>query len=219
MRRTQDSAWNVHNFKKKKILLWGLEKGAITVYDDLLIEKLRDIYYGGVPASILVLSHSILNCYDKALLLARAFLNGDDDVCLLYISIDSLRLNPQLARCNIPLWSDHCVVERTTKNGQSFIYDPSSGLVYNKKVYWLMEHPEVRKIQCKLSIFDFVSANEYYHPENIWRDKDLLPLILPMIEKTYGRDLYSQLGIELLQREVEYFKCQVNYDETMKLKK
>ena len=36
-----------------------------------------------------------------------------------------------------------------------------------------------------------------------------------MIEKSYGRskEMYSYLGIELLQREIEHFKKVINYDK------
>ena len=35
-----------------------------------------------------------------------------------------------------------------------------------------------------------------------------------MIEKTFGRpnEMYSLLGIELLQREIEHYKKTINYD-------
>ena len=36
-----------------------------------------------------------------------------------------------------------------------------------------------RKINKKSSIMEFVKSDEYYHPENIERDKYASPLILP----------------------------------------
>ena len=52
-------------------------------------------------------------------------------------------------------------------------------------------------------------------PEDIERDKYAAPFILPMIEATYGRpnEMYSTLGIELLQREIELFKKDIQYDD------
>ena len=78
-----------------------------------------------------------------------------------------------------------------------------------------MEHPKIRKINSKDSITKFIESEEYYHPEDIERDKYISPLILPMIEMTYDRpnELYSTLGIELLQREIEHFKEVINYKE------
>lgn len=214
--KLQKMKWDLYEYKTKRLLLWGLKNGYIEPYDDDLIEKLRNIYDGGVPASIILLSDGLSNghCYDRTVLMSRAFLNSEEDVNIIYASIDSLRLNPDIDH-EIPLYADHAIVERITKDGNHFIYDTSSGLVYDKKLYWLMEHPKIRKINDKNSIIEFVKNEEYYYPEDIERDKYALPLILPMIEMTYGRptEMYSQLGIELLQREIEHFKKVINYDE------
>ena len=99
---TQEIKWKLHNYKNKKILIWGLKNGLIIPYDDRLIEKLRSIYYGGIPASIILLSDGLCNghCYDRAVLLSRAFFDEEDDIKLLYARINSLKLNPELAGKN-----------------------------------------------------------------------------------------------------------------------
>ncbi len=218
--KLQEIKWNLHNYKSKQLLLWGLKNGYIAPYDDKFIKKLRNIYIGGIPASILLLSDGMSNgfCYDRALLMSRAFLDDEDDVQLVYASIDSLKLNPKFVDKDDPLYADHCFVERITKDGKHLIYDTSSGLVYDKKLYWLMEHPRIREINKKSSLIEFVKSDEYYHPEDIERDKYASPLILPMIEMTYGRptEMYSQLDINLLQREIEHFKKVINYDGVCK---
>lgn len=144
------------------------------------------------------------HCYDRALLLSRAFLDEEDDVQLVYATIDNLKLNPQFVNRDDSLYADHCIVERT-----------SSGFAYDKKLYWLMEHSKVRHINDKRSIIEFVQSDECYHLEDIKRDKYVCSLILPMIEKSYVRskEMYSHLGIELLQREIEHFKKVINYDK------
>lgn len=137
-----------------------MEKGLINIYDDKLIEKLRNIYYGGLPASIILLSDAMTNgyCYDRAFLLAQAFLDTDDDIKLIYAMVDSLRLNPQYI-CDNPLYADHCIVLRTTKE-ESLIYDTSTGFVYDKEIYWLIENPKIRKINDKESIRKFLLEEE-----------------------------------------------------------
>ena len=213
---TQEIKWKLHNYKNKKILIWGLKNGLIIPYDDRLIEKLRSIYYGGIPASIILLSDGLCNghCYDRAVLLSRAFFDEEDDIKLLYARINSLKLNPELAGKD-DIHYDHCIVERITKNGKHLIYDTSTGLIYDKRLYWLSEHPKIRKINDKESIIKFVREDEEYEPEDIERDKYAAPFILPMIEATYGRpnEMYSTLGIELLQREIELFKQDIQYDD------
>ena len=215
-KKLKEMKWNLHNYKSKQLLIWGLKNGYITTYDDELIKKLRNIYDGGIPASILLLSDGMSNghCYDRALLMSRAFLDSDDDVQLVYATIDSLRLNPEF-KDDDPLSFEHCIVERITKDGKHLIYDTSTGFIYDKKLYWLIEHPKVRKINKKSSIIEFIESEE---SEDIERDKYAAPLILPMIEMTYGRntEMYATAGIELLQREIEYFKKVIDYDDVVK---
>ena len=55
--RIQKMKWDLHCKKEKMLLIYGLKNGLITLYDDELIEKLRNIYYGGIPASIILLSN------------------------------------------------------------------------------------------------------------------------------------------------------------------
>lgn len=209
--------WKLYNYKSKKILIWGLKNGYIAPYDDVLIKKLRNIFNGGIPASILLLSNGMCNgnCYDRALLMSRAFLDDEDDVQLVYATIDNIKLNPKYINSTDPLYADHCLVERVTKNGQHIIYDTSTGFAYDKEIYWLMEHPKVRYINDKNSIMEFVKSDDEHYPEDIERDKYAAPFILPWIEMTYGKpiEMYSLLGIELLQREIEHFKKVINYDD------
>lgn len=195
-----------------------MKNGLIVPYNDELIKKLRNVYSGGIPASIILLSNAMTNgrCYDSALLMSRAFLEEDDDIKLVYATIDSLKLNPRFISDN-PLYADHCILERITKDGRHLIYDTSSGFVYDKKLYWKMENPKVRKTNSKESIINFLKKEEFYYPEDPQRDKYASTLILPMIEMTYGRqnEMYSKKGIELLQREIEYYKMKIDYAEVV----
>lgn len=213
-KKIQNIKWQLHQYKYKQLLLWGLKNGFIMPYNNSLIEKLRNVYYAGIPASIILLCDGMTNgyCYDRALLMSRALLDDEDDVQLVYATIDSIRLNPRFI-CDRPLCADHCIVERTNKDGNQLIYDTTAGFIFDKRLYWLMENPKVRKINSKESIKKFIEADEERYPLDIERDKYASPLILPFIEMTYGRpnEMYSQLGIELLQREIEHFKEKINY--------
>lgn len=214
--------WKLHQKKLNKLTLWGLKMGYIELYDDQLIQKLRNIYSGGIPASIILLSNGMTNghCYDRAMLMSQAFLDTDDDVNLIYASIDSLRLNPKYLKGKEEnhLFDNHCIVERITKDGRHLIYDTSTGLIYDKNLYWLIEHPKVRKINNKESIKEFIKREEFFYPEDPDAGKYASTMILPMIEMTFGRptEMYSQLGIELLQREIEEYKKRINYDEIVR---
>ena len=213
---TQEEIWKLHNEKLYELTICGLKNGQISIYDDELIQKLRTIYYGGIPASILLLSNGMSNgyCYDRALLMARAFLDTEDDIQLVYASVDSIKLNPLYINDENPLYADHCFLERITKEGKHLIYDTTAGLIYDKDLYWKIENPKVRKINKKSSIEEFVRTEEELYPEDIERDKYSSTLILPIIETTYGRplEMYSKIGNGLLQREIEHYKNIINYE-------
>ena len=81
-----------------------------------------------------------------------------------------------------------------------------------------MERPKLRHENSKESIRKFVEDDEDRYPEDVDRDKYASPLILPMIETTFGRptEMYSLSGIELLQREINHFKEQIKYDDVVR---
>ena len=216
--KIQNLKWYLHQKKANLLYSWGLKNGKINAYDEELIQKLRKVYYGGIPASVILLSDGMTNgyCYDRALLMSRAFLDDEGDVKLLYATIDSLKLNPKFISDD-PLYAYHCIVERTTKEGKHLIYDTSSGFIYDKNLYWKMENPKVRHVNNKESIKKFLEEDEEHYPEDLERDKYIAPLILPMIEMTFGKptEMYSLKGIELLQREIEYYKNTIKYNDVV----
>ena len=103
-------------------------------------------------------------------------------------------------------------MERITKDNLHLIYDTSTGLVYDKYIYWLLERPKVRKINNKQSIKDFVELENY---SDINDDKYGAILILPMIDKICGRhdELYSTEEYNLLEKEIKHYKEFIKYDE------
>lgn len=218
MEKISRSKWMLHNLKKDVIVLYGINKNLINYYDEELIKKLRTIYSGSMPASVLLLSNFMSNgkCYDSAFLLSKAFLDTEDDVKLIYASIDSIRLNPIYSFDSNPLYADHCFVERITKDGKDLIYDTSKGLVYDKKLYWLMEKPKVRKIVSKKEIINNTNKNNTL--EGVKSDKLNSLFLIPLIEDTYEypNEIYAQLSGGLLQREVKMYKKSINYDELEK---
>ena len=204
--------WKLYLMKKKFLMMWGLACNKIFPYNDKLIEKFRTIYYGGVPASVILLTNGLSDgfCYDRALLLSRAFLDEKCDVKLIYASIQELRLNPKYVNDPDPLCSEHCIVEITTEGNKQYICDTSCGFIFDKKLYWLIEKPKVRKVNDKESIIEYLS-----HEPNNEEDQYISVLIFPLLEECYGRknEMYSAKGIELLQREIELYKKSINYEE------
>ena len=112
--------WNLHKKKVDILFNYGVKHGLIHPYDNQLIENLRHIYYGGLPASILLLHGKLSNghCYDRGTLITLGF--GDDDFQVVDADIDGFKLNPKFIdeyRYNnlSERYPNHCFAERTIK--------------------------------------------------------------------------------------------------------
>lgn len=75
----EEMKWKLHKKRYDELFNYGVKHGLIGAYDKKLIENLRHIYYGGLPASILLLHGKLSNghCYDRGTLVTLGF--GDDD--------------------------------------------------------------------------------------------------------------------------------------------
>lgn len=216
----QKQEWNSWKKSYNDKIIFGLENKKVFPYSDKLIEKLRTIYYGGLPASIILLNKGLTNgfCYDRALLMSRAFIDDDTiDINLLYASVNSLRLNPEYIDDNEPMSFDHCIVEIKDEE-HDFIIDTTIGFIFDKDYYFKLENPVIRKINTKQSIIDFLNEDEIFEPEDLERDKYASILTIPNIESTYGRpgEMYSKEGLEYLQKEIALFKEKIKYDELVR---
>lgn len=178
--------WKLHKKKYDILFDYGVKHGLIRSYDNQLIENLRHIYYGGLPASILLLHGKLSNgyCYDRGTLITLGF--GNDDFQVVDADIDSLKLNPQFIdeyRYNnlSEYYPNHCFAERTTSDGITWVYDTSVGLVFEKSLYYKMQNPKITKVNNRSTTLKFLYY-DFQRDSDIERDKYELPLILPNIE-------------------------------------
>ena len=206
-----EKKWFEYRLFLQRKLYNGLKNGYITLYDDELIKKLRNIYFEGVPASVILLCKRLSDklCLNMSHLMASAFLDDEEEVKLLHITVDALRLNAELISLNIPAYAEHFVIQRTTKNG-TFIYDTSTGYIYNKDLYWEMQNPEVIKVIGKEEILNYLNSNKRFQKGLAEEDLSKAKQIISIIEMDYNylEEKYSRPGIELLQREIKHFKEQ-----------
>lgn len=140
--------WELYNKKREILIYYGIANGLIHTYEeDDIIENLRNIYYGGIPASILLLSRTLCDgfCYDRALLMT--FGMGNDDFKLVDADCDDIALNPtyidKFKDSNDKHYGNHCFVERTKSDGSVWVYDTSKGLVYAKDLYYKIQRPKI----------------------------------------------------------------------------
>ena len=156
MNRLDIFKWNIHQKKEKFLMIKAAYKGYIKLYDEELLNRLRNIYYGGLPASILLLHRGICNgkCYDRATLLAYA-LNNDYDV--VYANINNIKLNPLYVDDykKDSTTAEHCYVIEKDNNGLDWVYDTSSGFIIEKNLYYKIEKPKERMRNSKEKTIDF----------------------------------------------------------------
>lgn len=222
--RIDELKWNLYKKKKRMLMHWGIKNGYIYAYNERLMENLREVYYGGIPGSVLLLCESLCQgfCYDRSVLVTLGFEN--DDFNIIKAGIDGIKLNPYYIDRNRKYFSkdydSHSIAERILSDGSRWIYDTSLGLVIEKKLYFLMERPDIRKINNKEATLTYCEYQDIKNAD-IDRDKYVLPLVLPMIEKIVNNTdrLYSEVikkEIELLKKRIDYEQLCYEIDEDMK---
>lgn len=202
--------WNLFYKKYIQYVKYGFKKGLVNTYEDELIENLRHVYYGGIPASIIILSHKMCNqkCYDRAFLLTLGF-NNNDDFRLICADINRIKFNLLNFDSNDEHYGNHCFVERTKSDGTKWIYDTTSGLVWQKELYWKIEQPKITEIYNKNQI---VQSQDYIDIKNanIDNDKYIFTTLLPIIKSNTNSD--TEMYYHKLLKEIEYYKQEINYN-------
>lgn len=197
--------------KRKAMISFGLKQGFIKAYDDELIERLRGVSYGGIPASIIILCEELCdgNCYDRASLITLGF--GDDDFCLVRADINGLKLNP---KNNKKEQHNHCFVERKEKDGKTWVYDTSLGVAFEKSLYYQIEEPVVTKISTKNEVMDYLNDEFLKDEKSVSKNLASAVVLIPTLEKfaKNAKGLYKKQ----LKDEVELFKQKLDYEKERK---
>lgn len=213
--KIENLKWQLYQKRYQLLLKYGMKKGLIKKYDNKLIESLSHVYCGGISASILLLHGKMSNghCYDRGPLVTLGF--GEDDFKVVNADIDSLKLNPkyidEYREGKVSkYYPSHCFAERTKKDGTTWVYDTSVGLVFEKSLYYKMENPKITKVNDKKSTAEFLYY-DFQRDSDIEKDKYILPLVLPNIENcmTPTQPFY----LEQLKKEIEILKKEVNYND------
>ena len=203
--------WFMYRQKRKAVFRYGFATGKIHPYELSTIEKLRDVYYGGISASVLLLYNRLCqgHCYDRALLMSMAF--DDDEFRLVDADIDGITLNPRYVddRRYDEHYGNHCFLERVTKDGKVWVYDTTEGLVFDKDLYYYLENPKITKINDKKTTQEFVEYRDIKNAE-ISRDKYAAFITLPLIED--GAKNNNHFYSEALLREIEIYKTNIDYN-------
>ena len=136
-----DKFWKRHG----RLMKLGFKLGLVRGYGEAFIERLRNVYYGGIPASIILLNPRSCRgkCYDRAVLACFAF--TDIDYQVVHANIDTIRYNRKtVEEVNYYLsqgktisnkYPNHCFVEFKL-NGVTWVLDTTDALVYEKHFYY-----------------------------------------------------------------------------------
>lgn len=209
------------NYKKgqQKDIIIGDFLGCVRSYDEELIEKLRDVYYGGVPASVYLLSNHLSNRHSRAMteVLSRAFLDDKNtiDVRVLRVQKDITDFCPDTTDEKIII--EHSLVERTTTDGKDLVYDTANGVVFDKKAYEALQKPIVIGVKTRESIKKAYEDEIQNSPTDCTFNPMAVSIVLSGIEATYNNsgERYTQNDSRILQREVELCRSRIA-EETKK---
>lgn len=165
--------------KRKLMLEFGIRQGFVKPYDQNLITNLRNVFYGGVPLSVLMLCNDFCkgNCHNSACLISCGF--GDDDFQIVKASINSFCLNPKNKQKEK---STHSFAERKTSDGKTWVYDTSLGLVIEKSFYYQIENPVVVSTKTKQETLQFVQKI-FENDQNFEAKEWLEPFMVHFAEK------------------------------------
>lgn len=211
--------WKLFLKKRELLMHYGFMFGLIHPYEEETLEKLKEIYYGPIPASMIIKAVNMANhhCYDRALLLCFAF--TDDKYEMVDADIDEITLHPAIVdeyrNSNDEHYGNHCFIIREKQDGSRWIYDTTDGLVYDEKLYFKIQSPKITKVNSKEEVINFIEYQDILENNRMGRieeDKYLLPTMLPLYEmnvENYEDGIYT----ESLKQEIKEFKEKIGYDQ------
>lgn len=209
-------AAKIYKLKHKFLFDIGAKHHMIGTYSEALLEKLRNVYYGGIPASIILLSPRFCSgyCYDRALLITAAL--EDRDYVYVHADIDGIRYSDNVMKkisrikqagydLN-PHYANHAFIE-ITEGSITWVIDPIIGLVMEKHLYYLIERPKITKVCSKEETMAFIEYQDIKNAD-LDRDKYSSHLLLPFFEEHADEAILKKL----LLREIELYKQRIDYD-------
>lgn len=210
--------------QKRELRLFHMQyDGRCWRYGSKLIEALREVYWGGMPGSVLLLSRQTSGRYgiDMPLLMVRGLLMMGvhfRSISLVRASTTSTRILrrywPEVAE-QVGRWN--YLVERQMPNGEVLVYDTSLGLAFNSRVYRWLERPRhktvIRGEKLVHFILDLQPQKGDCDPAQAVNYREMAEGVLAEIAAGYKEldEWYTSLG--LLQREVQLYRERVGLEE------
>lgn len=182
----------------KKILLTkeGILMGKIKPYDEALIDELRDVYYNGLPCSLMLLCSSV-HCSNRHLIIAQG-LKGNYK--LIRANVESKKFyKDDNTVLNI---SDHYFIEQVDENGVTWVYDSAIFGIVEKNLYYTIEKPEILEEYDAPATDELCKDSKFSGAETTDYSINVLLSIIDTVANNEDDDVYK----EMLQKEVQIFK-------------
>jgi len=208
----EQEKWDIYKRKRDTLIDYGFKNGLVKEYDEETLKRLRNVSIGGVPGDIYIMSYTMTsgNCRKCARLATFAF--PEDDFEIVDAVVDGVNLCPyniEEFRGQDIEYGLHTFALRKNKNGLSWVYDTTHGLIIEKNLYFKIENPDIKRVITKE---EFQSSDEYREIKDadFEAEKYLLPLSLPAIEAdaTSLEHRYDHI----LQERIKELKDEVDYD-------
>lgn len=204
--------WKLYLLKKKLLFVYGCVTRKIMPYNQSLVDNLRDVYYGGIPLSVMLLS--VEYCQGKCGTCATLMTFGfkDDDFRLVSADVDSIRLVPRFKNesHHDPNYASHVFVERILDDGRVFVYDTTDGFIYDRDLYYRMESPRDILVRDKNEVMLDLEYLDALNTSLETASNDA-PSVLPVFE-SFCHDS-SNLYYKTLNAELVRYKKLIGYDE------
>lgn len=188
------------------LMQYGKIQGLVKKYDEELLNNLRNIYCGGIPATILLLDYNLAqrHCYDRARLISLGFTDHNSKV--ICADVDGLKYNPKYIEKheNGVLgnnYANHCFLERH-EDGRDWVYDTSLGYAIEKTLYYKIQHPEITHEESFTESLDYI-YNLLLSDDNIKSSKYVTGIIK---EIENNQRPVQECYREQLKKEIELFK-------------
>lgn len=209
--------WELFKIKREAMYQYGLKHNKVFVYDEEIISKLRNYYFGAFPLSITLLFEKTVNgfCYDRTTFIVYGFL--DDDFEYVSGDADSIKLDPEVIdQYNKglldDLYGEHAIIVRKVDESLELVYDVALGLIFEKNFYYKLENFKPRVIRGKKETIDRANL-ECDDGSNLEQDKYLLCTLLHLFERTRPvQEFYS----DYLNNEIRLLKEKVGYENLVK---
>ncbi len=192
--------YKFYQIKQILALKFGSRLKFVEGYNKAMIEGMREVTFCDIPASIWLFSNRLAdgNCFINSLLMTQLFLDKDVDVKLVNATINGTKLQSDKVEDDKHWFLEVC------SGGKEYVIDVAkAGIIYDKRLYWLVEKPQISEIWGKEAIRYFINSEEFKNREKEEKEKISIPDLLGTIleDCAKGKEIFD----DILKEEINIF--------------